>query len=183
MSDEQYKTLGQQEIEEIQHITEQLSEENAGNIVMPGQSGNIDTTNTLATRNVEEDLMSDNIGNVLIDKEDGTEAPSYLLDFRNEPITKVLADMLKGQIAEHKGTVDRRGNVYDRAVYLWWKNTAGTEVLTRLGYGNEYQLYYVLETVIQDLYSETVKVYKNTSDNPSYKEATLLDVSSTILYI
>lgn len=65
MSDEQYKTLGQQEIEEIQHITEQLSEENAGNIVMPGQSGNIDTTNTLATRNVEEDLMSDNIGNVL----------------------------------------------------------------------------------------------------------------------
>lgn len=146
-------------------------------IQLPGQ--NIEQAlkeqSNTSTQGIEQELCRDSIGNILLNRDERVETPCYILDYRNVMLSKLELRTIKGLLAVDENG-EYTGNV---AVYIWGRNDKGAEYFNKIGYGIEYELYSMLETVINALYKDLVKIYKDFGKG--IKLAKITDISSALL--
>lgn len=131
----------------------------------------------LGTQGIEEDLSQEKVSNILLKKESALEVPCYLIDFREAKLSIQALKTLRGLIST-KDINEQSDNV---ALYIWGVDANDVPYLNKIGYGSEYNLYAVIETLIPAVYGDTVKVYKNLGKG--LIETKSMDVSSVILDI
>lgn len=119
---------------------------------------------SLITPSIEEDISADVIKNVSIKETDSFETPSYLIDISNIEMSQATLETLKGMLGG--------GNT---AVYV---KTVSNSII-KVGYGDEYRLYMVLEETLSAAFNGLCRVYKNNGDG--FKKVTRTDVSSVRL--
>lgn len=117
--------------------------------------------NELISKNIEDAIQADIIKNVDIKETQEVDVPSYLIDIRNVPISQATLMTLKGML---KGG--------DTSVYI---RTSESSVI-KVGTGDSYELYMILDDLLRLMYNGACKLYKNTGSG--FESIHSMDASS-----
>ena len=130
--------------EELDRLTEEAL--SPKDIVLPTINKEVDTKTSLVGGSIDEDIVEETVGNVIVQKVDEIKVPSYIIECDDTPTIKGCWDAFYGML---------QGG--DTTVYV--KGITGE--IREIGAGSGQVLYNVLEQVVHGILGENFKVYKN----------------------
>ena len=151
-------------MDNLQELNEKVNEIIASpmsdEIALPEFNSN-NNADELISKNIEDAIQADIIKNVDMKESTDVDVPSYLIDIRNVPISQATLMALKGML---KGG--------DTSVYI---RTSESSVI-KVGNGDSYELYMILDDLLRLMYNGACKLYKNNGNG--FEPISSMDASS-----
>lgn len=146
-----------------QSINEFMSETtiDVNNVQLPGLAQLDNDVEELISKDIEKTISADVVKNIDIKETSEIDIPSYLIDIRGVAVSQATLLAIKGML---------RGG--DTSVYI---KTSDTSVI-KVGSGDSYDLYLILEDLLRIAYKGMCKIYKNSGDG--FKDISVMDASS-----
>ena len=147
----------------MNNIEEQKQQEME--IALPSLEG--EQNQELLSMGIEEAIQKDGLDTVLLKEENTIHVPSYLIDMTN------VGDIMPASLEAIQTMLSEDG---DTAIYMKNGNMVGI-----IGFGQSQELYSMLDTYINNVYSGRCQIYKNSGKG--FKKIKPMDVDNITLDI